>query len=215
MLRSLFSRWRLGLVGALLFLLAYVGAWDATRGFLLQRTAGPALDAVTTPRAATFDASIHPATHTIRLRRLAPPDRQASDRQASDAAPPSADAASALTSLTVHPPGGVRLLLSGLLLVFFAPHRPYWLYLLGLHVALGAACVGALCVGIGWTDWGFDAAQFVSVYLVDAASLLLVVGGLLRETALPPDAPPPAAASTDAASTDASSADAPTSRAST
>jgi hypothetical protein len=58
-------------------------------------------------------------------------------------------------------PTGFILVLAGMLFITLYPCDPYWLYLAGYQLGLGALMFGMLAIGVAWADWGFAVFQFV------------------------------------------------------
>jgi hypothetical protein len=134
---------RVGL--AALLVGVYVGAWRPMRVVLTERVASPVLRAVDTSRAERF--AIEGGGVTIQMRGE---DGAESEFRATG--------------------GFVLWLLPALLLLMYAPRRPYWLYLWLLHVGLGLLSLGALAAGLAWSDAGFAANDFLRSYAFPAVS---------------------------------------------
>ena len=143
--------WLAGAAGALAFLALYFGAWQPVRVWLAQSVASPALASVHTDRSGRFtlDAGRHPRSVYVL-----------------DANDPAGEARAVF-----HAPAGRAFLIAALALIALFPFRPYWLYLWGLHLALGALSFVALLAGIGWTDAGLVLHTFLDRYVTLAVSM--------------------------------------------
>jgi hypothetical protein len=64
-------------------------------------------------------------------------------------------------SRSMRVPGGVLFVVPAMLLIFFFPGRPYWLWLGGYVVLLGAVSYLAFCIGAGGATAGFTVAGFL------------------------------------------------------
>ncbi len=126
--------WLAGAAGALALLAVYVAVWQPARTWLAQSVAYPALASVHTERSGRFalDAERHPRSVYVL-----------------DASDPAGEARAVF-----HAPAGRVFLVAALVLIALFPFRPYWLYLWGLHLALGALSFIALLAGLGWTEAG-------------------------------------------------------------
>ncbi len=52
------------------------------------------------------------------------------------------------------PTGGV-FVFAGMFLIAVCPYRPLWLYVAAYQFGLSTLMIGALTIGIGWSEWGF------------------------------------------------------------
>ena len=68
-------------------------------------------------------------------------------------------------------PLGALFVVPAMFLAFTFPDRPYWLYLLGYHLAVGAAGAAVFAVGLGWAEPAFKLYTFSRTYLTEAVSL--------------------------------------------
>ena len=81
-------------------------------------------------------------------------------------------------------PVGVLFVLPAMLLVAVFPTRPYWLWLLGYHVAIGLAGFAVFALGVAYVEPAFALYTFSRTYLTETVSLvlpllLLISGGAL------------------------------------
>ena len=168
-----------GALFAVLLLVGYAAALRPARVWLAEAVALPLFAAVDTPRARTFHVVEAPG--------------QATDVLAVPAgAMPEAARAAGTTRWAA--PGGVLFLLPGMFLLAVFPARPYWLYLLAYHVALGALALGAFVVGLGWFEPAFAVYTFARTYLAETVSLAVPLLLWLAGRAEPPQAPASTAA---------------------
>lgn len=140
----------LGFALAVGLLLAHVGPWRMARNALVEHVAYPVALAIETPRAEGVALDLAPRTITA------------------------VEAATGREGLW-RSPANMEYLLAALVLVAVFPRQPYWWWLWGAHLALGACGFGAFALGVGWTSAGFEAAAFVRDYLAPALSLLALV----------------------------------------
>ncbi len=151
------SRWIAGGALAAGLVVLYFFAWRPGRAALTEHVAHPVLASVGTDRARTFQHAFRRGALRIGLR-SSRPDVGGAD---------------------YHAPAGRDFLLPALLLAFLFPYRPYWVYLWGFHLAVGAFFLGLLVLGVGWTDLAFALHGFLDRYVVQALSLgapLLALG---------------------------------------
>ncbi len=143
--------WLAGAAGALAFLAVYFGAWQPARTWLAQSVAYPALALVHTERSGhfTLDAGRHPRSVYV-----------------FEAGDPSGEARAVF-----HAPAGRTFLVAALVLIALFPYRPYWLYLWGFHLSLGALSLVALLAGLGWTEAGLTFHTFLDRYVALAVSM--------------------------------------------
>lgn len=145
----------LGLGLALGLLVVHVGPWRMARNALVEHIAFPVVSAVETPRSGALALALTPRTITAVERGAGREDLW-------------------------RAPADMGYLLAALVLVAAFPRRPYWLWLWGAHLALGAVGFGAFVVGVGWTAAGFEAAALVRDYLAPALSLLALVAAFVE-----------------------------------
>ena len=72
---------------------------------------------------------------------------------------------------TITAPTGALFVVLGSVLLLLFPWRPYWLYLAGLQLVLGAAMLRALAVGIGWSGTGFVIFDLLNATVYPGVSL--------------------------------------------
>lgn len=66
---------------------------------------------------------------------------------------------------------GILFLLPALVLVAWAPSRPYWVYLALWHVVIGAVGLGAVLLAVIGVDAGGDVYGLIHEYIVPMTSL--------------------------------------------
>lgn len=138
--------WRSSLIRvglAALLIGVYVGGWRPMRTMLTTQLAAPVLRAVETPRSAQF--AVRDRGMMIHV--------QGTGRTA-----------------VFRATGGLLWLVPALLLLIRFPRRPYWCYLWLLHLGMGALSVGALAVGLAWSDAGFLVNDFCRTYALPSIS---------------------------------------------
>ena len=154
-----------GAAFALLLLAAYVLAIRPTREATARHVVAPILQSVDTPRARTFDVAV-PRGRAEAV--FAVPKAGTLDDKVVWAAP-----------------AGVIFLLPAMFLLVAFPTRPYWLWLLGYHLALGVTTTLIFAVGLGWWPVAFDIQQFARTYISESVSLtvplLLFLAGKAKE----------------------------------
>ena len=84
------------------------------------------------------------------------------------------------------PPAGILFLLPALFLIAAFPRDPYWLYLLGYHLAVGLVSFGVFALGVAYSEAAFDLYRFSRTYLTEAVSLAVPALIWLRARASPP-----------------------------
>jgi hypothetical protein len=127
----------------------YFAAWRPARALFVRHVAYPTLTAIETERADTFRYPFKRGALRIGLRSSDP----------------------GVVPADYHAPAGRDFLLPALLLVVLFPYRPYWLYLWGFHLAVGACFLGLIAAGIAWTDGAFVLQRFLERYVVQSLSL--------------------------------------------
>ena len=173
-----------GLAFAALLFAAYVVALRPARVWSARSVAKPAFEHIDTPRARSLQIL------------------QTDDRPEAVFALPSG-----MTSLAVServqqpdvaqwvPPAGILFLLPALFLIAAFPREPYWLYLLGYHLAVGLVSFGVFALGVAYSEAAFDLYRFSRTYLTEAVSLAVPALIWLRARASPAVAgegePPP------------------------
>lgn len=145
-MRSLLPWVHRGLLAGLL-LIVYVFAWSPARTQIMAHVAGPVLHHAGSPKS---DASVQVNRGAGTVRIQLPGDRGGG---------------------TLAAPAGVQFLLPALVLVFLAPHRPYWLPFWAGHVALSGLMLLGWVVALLGIGGGVYVAQFTKAYLLDAYSL--------------------------------------------
>lgn len=83
------------------------------------------------------------------------------------------DAAREAGSAQWAPPVGALFIFPAMFLVWAFPERPYWLWLLGYHVALGVFALAVFAAGLAWIEPAFALYQFSQTYLAETVSLVV------------------------------------------
>lgn len=150
MFRS-WSRWAAacGLAAGLVVL--YFTAWRPTRALFMQHVTYPLLTSIETERGTTFRYEFERGALRIGLH---------SSQYQSGANP-----------TDYHAPAGRDFLIAGFLLILLFPYRPYWLYLWGVNLAVGALFLALVALGVAWVDWAFLLQGFLEKYVVQALNL--------------------------------------------
>lgn len=143
------TRWAVGAVLAAGLVAVYFTAWRPARALLTQHVAHPALTSIETARGRRFQSTFRRGSLRIGLHSPQP----------------------GVGATDYHAPAGRDFLLPALLLALLFPYRPYWLYLWGFHLAVGALFLGLVALGIAWTDAAFVLQRFLEAYVVQALSL--------------------------------------------
>jgi len=130
-------------------LIVYFSAWRPARALFAQHAAHPLLASIETERSRAFRYDFRRGALRIGIRT------------------PQMESAAA----DYHAPAGRDFLLPALLLVLLFPYRPYWLYLWGAHLAVGALFLALVALGVGWTNGAFVLHGFLDKYVVQALSL--------------------------------------------
>ena len=146
--------WALGLGLAAVLFAAHVGPWRAARDALAERVTYPAAEAV-----AAGDVVL----------RLEPRSVVATDASGRD--------------WRWRTPANVEYLLAAVVLIAAFPRRPYWWWLWGAHLVLGAAALAAFALGVGGVTAGFVVAAVAAEYLAPALSLGALVAAFTWEDA--------------------------------
>ena len=160
-----------GLGLAVVLLALYITVVRPARLWMAEHMAYPLLASVDTPRAETLEIARTPrrpdAVWAVPVRLGGGPEAAIRDHR-DDVAEWAA-------------PVGVIFLLPAMFLVAAFPTRPYWVWLLGYHLALGVVSLGVFAVGVGWFEPAFALYTFSRTYLAEAVSLvvplLLVLAG--------------------------------------
>ena len=147
------SQWGTATVLAALLVAAYVAVLRPARVILTCHLSYPSLEAIETERAQRFRIKLRDGNLSIGLRSSTP----------------------SVAAGSFRAPAGILFLLPALFLVAFFPYRPYWLYIGGFHLVLGALQLGAVVMGLGWTDWGFTLNRFLNGYLIQGGSLAVPI----------------------------------------
>lgn len=149
MTSRLLTRWTAAGLLAVGLVALYFVAWRPARALFTQHVARPLLCSIETERGRAFRYDFRRGTLRIGIRA------------------PHLDSA----ATDYHAPAGRDFLLPALLLVLLFPYRPYWLYLWGFHLAVGALLLGLVALGVAWSDAAFLLQQFLENYVVQALSL--------------------------------------------
>jgi hypothetical protein len=155
-------------------LVGYVTVLRPVREVVAQVVAYPVFSAVETERSAGFEV-VQPARRPEAV--FVYP--------AGEAPPPEAPPSEGPDPIVWAAPAGVIFLLPAMFLIAAFPTRPYWLYLLGYHLALGLGTIVLFAAAIGWVSWAFEAHQFARTYVSEGVSLtiplLLFLAGKAEE----------------------------------
>ena len=149
-----------GVAFALALVGAYVGLLRPAREAFAEHVAYPVFAAVDTPRSAQYE--------------VVRPGRRAEAvfvYPAGEVPPPEAHPADGPQPAIWSAPAGVIFLLPAMFLLVAFPTRPYWIYLLGYHLALGVGTVALFALGIGWVPWAFNLHEFARTYVSEGVSL--------------------------------------------
>lgn len=141
--------WALGLGLAAVLLAVHVGPWRAARDALAERVAYPAAEAAAAGQVAL---------------RLEPRSVVATDASGRD--------------WRWRTPANMEYLLAAVVLIAAFPRRPYWAWLWGAHVALGALAFAAFALGVGGATAGLAASAAAAEYLAPALSIGALVVAL-------------------------------------
>lgn len=158
------SRWGARGTVIVLLVVAYATIWRPARAVLTRHLAYPVLTSVDTERARTFNPTLKAGGLSIALRSSEP----------------------SVSGGAFRAPVGILFLLPALFLVAFFPYRPYWFYFWGVHLVLGLLQLGAVALGVGWTDWGFVLNSFLRGYVVQGVSLAAPIVALYLSRTAPP-----------------------------
>lgn len=149
----------LGLAG--LLLVVYIVAIRPVRDWSASRVAYPVFASIDTPRSRS-------------LRLVQTPQRP----EAVFALPGEVDVPEEIQERTRQPdvaqwvaPVGVLFLLPAMFLLAVFPLRPFWVYLLGYHLAVGLVSFGVFALGVAYWDAAFELYRFSRTYLTEAVSL--------------------------------------------
>ena len=159
---------------ALALLALYVVAMRPARHWVAEHVAYPAFASIETPRAQALTVARTPGRPDAVW---AYPTALAAGRDAQTVVYQDRDAVAEWAA-----PAGVIFLLPALLLVAVYPGRPFWLWLLGYHVALGLVSGLVFALGVAYVEAAFAVYTFSRTYLAEAVSLvvpllLLLSGG--------------------------------------
>ena len=141
------------LLSCLLLLGAYYGALRPVRVWVMQRVAAPVFTAV---------SAAHPEGGYDVVWTPREPTRITAEPRCEGAGEP---------SWNFVAPAGTQYVVPALLLVAAFPARPYWLYLLAYHLALGVAGFGAFALALAGHPLAFAVHEFTQTYAVDAVSM--------------------------------------------
>jgi hypothetical protein len=144
--------WLMRIVLLALLLMTYLGALRPGRAVFVDSVAAPALAAIDTDRAAAY--RMNTAGRVLELRARGAPSIQ-----------------TRRTRVTYHVPFGILFILPASFLTVLAPHRPFWVYLLGWHGVMCGVGLTAVAAGLAWGDWGFDLYTLIHAYVVPMTSL--------------------------------------------
>ena len=142
-------------------LVAYIGGIRPVREWSASHIAYPAFEAIDTPR-----------SHALQL--VQTPERP----EAVFALPREVGDRDEIQTLVRQPdvaqwvaPVGVLFVLPAMFLIAVFPLRPYWVYLLIYHLAVGVLSFGVFALGVGYLDAAFELYRFSRTYLTEAVSL--------------------------------------------
>lgn len=135
--------------------------------FLLRPLRGWVADDVATPVLLHLEAKSASAAQVV----ASPPARTVQVR----VPPENGEAGPRVQHIGFGMPGGITFLLPALVLAAWSPRRPYWLYFLGVHVAVAVVAFLAIAAGLAYGRWGFVAFHFIDGYILDALSLAAAV----------------------------------------
>ena len=82
-------------------------------------------------------------------------------------------------------PAGLPFLFAGAVLLAAQPRKPWWAYLLGYHVVVGALALGLFVLGASGHPIAFLLQRFVATFLLDVMSLLAALLLVVRPAARP------------------------------
>jgi len=147
-----------------LLLAFYLVALRPARLWTAAHVARPLFEAVDTPRARGYVVSVSPAR---------PDAVYAVPRDVSDGRDPQQLARESSGVAEWAAPVGVLFLLPAMFLLVSFPTRPFWLVLLGYHVAVGVLSTAVFAVGLGWFEPAFRVYLFTRTYLTESVSLVV------------------------------------------
>ena len=165
-----------GAVFAVALLAAYAVALRPARMWVAERVAYPALAAIDTPRARTLAV--------VRLDGRADAVWAVPRALVGPASPAEVVATERAAVAEWAVPVGVLFVLPAMLLVAVYPTRPYWLWLLAYHVAIGLAGFAVYALGVAYAEPAFALYTFSRTYLTESVSLVLPLLLLLSGGAL-------------------------------
>ena len=90
-------------------------------------------------------------------------------------------------------------------LIAVFPTRPFWVVLLGYHVAVGVLSTAVFAVGLGWFEPAFRVYLFTRTYLTESVSLVVPLLLYLAARGVGPLAPRAQRVETDPQPSDMSS----------
>ena len=151
------------MVLAALLLAVYLVALRPARLWTAAHVARPLFEAVDTPRARAFVVAMTPtrpdAVFAVPRDRFDGRDLRQLAREGGVA--------------EWAAPVGVLFLLPAMFLVAVFPTRPFWVVLLGYHVAVGVLSTAVFAVGLGWFEPAFRVYLFTRTYLTESVSLVV------------------------------------------
>ena len=148
-----------GALFAVLLAVVYMVAVRPARVALGQEVAFPLFASVETERSAGFEVTTTPQVPGAVL--AVPLDPALKDQEQV--------AGTALWS----PPAGALWVFPAMFLLFTFPTRPYWLWLLGYHLAIGLVAALVFAIGIGYAEPAFALYTFSRTYMTETVSLAI------------------------------------------
>ncbi|HEX8386222.1 MAG TPA: hypothetical protein VF576_08565 [Rubricoccaceae bacterium] len=152
-----------GALFAALLLAFYLVAFRPARLWTAAHVARPLFEAVDTPRARAYVVAMTPTRPDAVY---AVPRAQYDGRDLRQLAREGGTAEWAA-------PVGVLFLLPAMFLLVAFPTRPFWLVLLGYHLAVGVLSTAVFAVGLGWFEPAFRVYLFTRTYLTESVSLVV------------------------------------------
>lgn len=152
-----------GLAFAVLLLAGYTEVIRPARMWVAERVAYPLFQAIDTPRARSFQVlRIARRADAVWALPVGLVDARPADQLIRE---------EELSAAQWAAPVGIMFILPALFLIALFPSRPYWLWLLGYHVAIGLVSLVVFAIGLGWFAPAFKIYLFSRTYLTEAVSL--------------------------------------------
>ncbi|MCS3714680.1 hypothetical protein GGP64_002522 [Salinibacter ruber] len=151
MMSRSWSRWAAACAFAAGLVVLYFTAWRPARALYMQHVTHPLLTSIETERGTTFRYEFEQGALRIGLR--------------------SSQYQSGSNPTDYHAPAGRDFLIAAFLPILLFPFRPYWLYLWGFNLAVGALFLALVALGVAWVDWAFLLQGFLEKYVVQALNL--------------------------------------------